>query len=177
MTPSIMYAQVGGSDGKKTLKFYQDGSEKNSSICDKSGSKRHMSEVLFNFFLARGIMESVRGEAWAVAQEDFNGPYLLSCASLIEAFYQLQRSPISICWRQERARGRFVADRARCGRLKDTGLCTPLFGHALQSILQWSCDQLLAVPTELRTPLVEVRHCPRLAVEEEEELGKSSSKI
>ena len=44
---------------------------------------------------ARGIVESVRGEAWAVAPEPEEradgrkGPYLLlSCASLVEAFYQ-----------------------------------------------------------------------------------------
>ena len=99
---------MGGSEGKKTLRFYQEGSENNPSIPFNEKPKNLGRHMVFNprhqagvkqayvkSVKARGIVESVRGEAWAVAPEPEEradgrkGPYLLlSCASLVEAFYQ-----------------------------------------------------------------------------------------
>lgn len=47
---------------------------------------------------ARGICESVRGEAWAVQNAESGGPLLLlSCASLTEAFYMaLREEPTNV---------------------------------------------------------------------------------
>lgn len=96
--------QVG--DSKKNLKFYQDGSENNPNVPFKQKPRnlaRHMTynprnqegvkQAYVRSVKSRGIVESVRGELWAVAPEDLDenrkGPYLLlSCASLVEAFYE-----------------------------------------------------------------------------------------
>ena len=96
--------QVG--EGKKILRFFQDGTDNNPNIPFSEKPKnlgRHMiynprnqagvKQAYVRSVKARGIVESVRGEMWAVAPEEVQdgrkGPHLLlSCASLIEAFYQ-----------------------------------------------------------------------------------------
>ena len=96
--------QVG--EGKKTLRFFQDGTDNNPNIPFSEKPKnlgRHMTynprnqagvkQAYVRSVKARGIVESVRGEMWAVAPEEGQdgrkGPHLLlSCASLIEAFFQ-----------------------------------------------------------------------------------------
>lgn len=103
------HGQVG--DGRKTLRFFQDGSDQNPSIPFSEKPKnlsRHMTynprhqasvkQIYIKSVKQRGIVESVRGECWAVAPQEVDGrkgPYLLlSCASLVEAYYQaIQEEP------------------------------------------------------------------------------------
>ena len=94
--------QVG--EGRKTLRFFKDGTENNHNIPFSEKPKnlarhmeynpRHQAGVKMQYVKsvkARGIVESVRGECWAIAPAENDGrpaPYLLlSCASLVEAYY------------------------------------------------------------------------------------------
>ena len=89
--------QVGGNsaEAKKTLKFFQeDGTTPNLVRHMEANPRQQASvkEVYVKSVKNRGIVESVRGEAWAVqaemSEDGRRGAYkLLSCASLVESFY------------------------------------------------------------------------------------------
>ena len=92
---TLTHNQVGD---KKKIRFFQDvGNGQVPSPDGPRNLKRHMDfnprqqsgvkSKYIRSIKARGIVESVRGEAWGIQPVD-GGPFLLlSCASLTEAFY------------------------------------------------------------------------------------------